>query len=86
MGTVIVGAGISGVATARFYQKRMGLDAKILLLDNHDDFGGHAKRNEFHENRRMLLGIDGSVNLSSPSRYSQVTKGLLDDLSINLLL
>ena len=44
---VIVGAGVSGLAAARFYQKRMGLDAKILLLDNHDDFGGHAKRNDF---------------------------------------
>jgi spermidine dehydrogenase len=81
---VIVGAGISGLATAWFYQKRMGLDAKILLLDNHDDFGGHAKRNEFHENGRMLLGIGGSVNLSSPSGYSQVAKGLLDDLGIDL--
>jgi spermidine dehydrogenase len=81
---VIVGAGISGLATARFYQKRMGLDAKILLLDNHDDFGGHAKRNEFHENGRMLLGVGGSVNLSNPSGYSQVAKGLLDDLGIDL--
>ena len=44
---VIVGAGISGLATAWFYQQKMGQDARILLLDNHDDFGGHAKRNEF---------------------------------------
>ena len=81
---VVVGAGVSGLAAARFYQKRMGPDAKILLLDNHDDFGGHAKRNEFHHDGQMLLGIGGSVNLDSPGDYSEIAKGLLDDLGIDL--
>lgn len=81
---VIVGAGVSGLAAARFYQKRMGIDAKILLLDNHDDFGGHAKRNEFHNDKQMLLGIGGSVNIESPGDYSQIARGLLDDLGIDL--
>ncbi|MEH6551778.1 MAG: FAD/NAD(P)-binding protein [Pseudomonadales bacterium] len=81
---VVVGAGVSGLATARFYQQRMGPEAKILLLDNHDDFGGHAKRNEFHEDGRMLLGIGGSVNVDHPADYSDAAKGLLDDLGIDL--
>ena len=81
---VIVGAGLSGLAAAWFYQKKMGPDTKILLLDNHDDFGGHAKRNEFEHDGRMLLGIGGSVNMDSPSSYSEVTRGLLeDDLGID---
>src|SRR4029079_7516369 len=41
---VIVGAGISGLSAAHFYRKLGGSKARILLLDNHDDFGGHAKR------------------------------------------
>ncbi len=81
---VIVGAGVSGLATARFYQQRMGPAAKILILDNHDDFGGHAKRNEFHQDGRMLLGVGGSVNVDHPGDYSDVAKGLLDDLGIDL--
>jgi len=81
---VIVGAGISGLATAWFYQKKMGSDARILLLDNHDDFGGHAKRNEFHQDGRLLLGIGGSVNLDNPKNYSEESKGLLQDLGIDL--
>ncbi len=81
---VVVGAGVSGLATARFYQKRMGEDAKILLLDNHDDFGGHAKRNEFHYGGQMLLGVGGSLNLETPTEYSIVAKGLLDDLGIDI--
>ena len=81
---VIVGAGISGLATAWFYQKKMGSDARILLLDNHDDFGGHAKRNEFHQDGRLLLGIGGSVNLENPKNYSEESKGLLQDLGIDL--
>ena len=60
---VIVGAGLSGLSAAHFYRQRMGAEAKILLLDNHDDFGGHAKRNEFHHDGRTLLGVGGSVNL-----------------------
>jgi spermidine dehydrogenase len=41
---VVVGGGISGLSAAWFYRKAMGKNAKILVLDNHDDFGGHAKR------------------------------------------
>ena len=82
---VIVGAGMSGLAAARFYQQRVGQDARILLLDNHDDFGGHAKRNEVHEAGRILLGVGGSVNLESPKDYSGVAKGLLlQDLGVDL--
>jgi len=81
---VIVGAGVSGLAAARFYQKRMGSDARILLLDNHDDFGGHAKRNEFHADGQMRLGIGGSVNLETPEYYSKISKGMLEDLGVDL--
>jgi spermidine dehydrogenase len=81
---VIVGAGISGLAAARFWQKRKGPDSRILLLDNHDDFGGHAKRNEFHYEGETLLGIGGSVNLESPVDYSMISGGLLDDLGVDL--
>jgi spermidine dehydrogenase len=81
---VIVGAGISGLAAARVYQQKMGQDARILLLDNHDDFGGHAKRNEFNHDGRLLLGIGGSVNLENPRDYSEEAKGLLQDLGIDL--
>src|SRR5262245_57384101 len=41
---VVVGAGISGLAAAWFYRQQEP-SARILILDNHDDFGGHAKRN-----------------------------------------
>ncbi|WOJ98193.1 NAD(P)-binding protein [Congregibacter brevis] len=81
---VVVGAGVSGLAAARFYQKRMGPEAKILLLDNHDDFGGHAKRNEFEHAGYMRLGIGGSVNLDGPSDYSMISKNLLDDIGVDL--
>src|SRR5262245_54359884 len=44
---VVVGGGISGLTAAWFYRHAFGPQARILILDNHDDFGGHAKRNEF---------------------------------------
>jgi spermidine dehydrogenase len=60
---VVVGAGISGLASAHYYRERFGAGARILLLDNHDDFGGHAKRNEFHQGGRLVLSMGGTHNL-----------------------
>src|SRR5437762_7081111 len=42
---IVVGGGISGLSAAHFYRKLAGANARILILDNHDDFGGHAKLN-----------------------------------------
>ena len=82
---VIVGAGISGLAAACFYQQLLGADKKILLLDNHDDFGGHAKRNEFTTPDGLRLGYGGSESLQSPrSVYSPVALGLLKALEVNI--
>ena len=43
---IVVGGGISGLAAAYFFRKQAA-KSRILILDNHDDFGGHARRNEF---------------------------------------
>ena len=81
---VVVGAGISGLAAAYFYRKSAGPQARILILDNHDDFGGHAKRNEFEVGGRKLLCYGGTQSIESPSKYSQVAKDLLADLGVDL--
>ena len=81
---VVVGAGVSGLAAAHFFQKTKRKKAKILLLDNHDDFGGHAKRNEFHYKGKTLLGIGGSNNIDTPESWGMVSRGLLDDLGVDL--
>jgi len=80
---VVVGGGISGLAAAHFYRKSAGPKARILILDNHDDFGGHAKRNEFRSGGRMLLGYGGTQSIESPGRYSRVARGVLTDLGID---
>jgi hypothetical protein len=41
---IVLGAGISGLAAAYFYRKQAGKNPRILIIDNHDDFGGHARR------------------------------------------
>ena len=78
---VVVGAGISGLAAAYLYRKQKGPEAKILILDNHDDFGGHAKRNEFEVDGKMLLAFGGSINLEqaamSPAAYQ-----LLEEIGV----
>jgi spermidine dehydrogenase len=80
---VVVGGGISGLAAAYFYRQQAGPNARILILDNHDDFGGHAKRNEFRAANRLLLSYGGTQSIESPARYSKVAKALIADLGID---
>ena len=79
---VVVGGGISGLAAAYFYRKNAGKDARILILDNNDDFGGHARRNEFRVGGRLLLSNGGTQSIESPSDYSDVAKDVLKDLGV----
>jgi len=79
---VVVGAGLSGLSAAHFYLKEHP-QARILLLDNHDDFGGHAKRNEFSIAGRTHIGYGGSQSLESPSFYPEIAKSILNDLDID---
>jgi spermidine dehydrogenase len=78
---IVVGGGISGLSAAYFYGKQHP-DAKILILENHDDFGGHARRNEFHVGDRMIIGYGGTQSIASPKLYSPQAKQLLADLGI----
>lgn len=81
---VVVGGGISGLTAAWLYRKAAGADARILILDNHDDFGGHAKRNEFTHEGRTILGYGGTQSLDSPATFSRETRALLEELGVDL--
>ena len=81
---IVVGGGISGLAAAYFFRKFAGANSRILILDNHDDFGGHAKRNEFRSGNRLLLGYGGTQSIEAPANYSTVSKELLRELGIDV--
>lgn len=81
---IVVGGGISGLSAAHFFRKVAGPKARILILDNHDDFGGHAKRNEFRAGNRTLLGYGGTYSIESPQPYNAVAKGLIEELGIDV--
>ena len=81
---VVVGAGISGLAAAHLFRERAGRRARILVLDNHDDFGGHAKRNELAVSGRTLLGWGGTFSIESAAPYSAVARRLVSELGIEV--
>src|SRR5262245_59483749 len=81
---VIVGGGLSGLAAAYYFIREVGRNAKVLILDNHDDFGGHAKRNEFHYNGRMLALNGGTLNIESWARYNEHARRLIQDIGIDI--
>ena len=81
---VIVGGGISGLSAAYFYRLGLGPKYKILILDNHDDFGGHAKRNEFHYQGKTFIGYGGTMGIATPFPYSYGAKALVKELGIDV--
>ena len=81
---VVVGGGLSGLAAAYFYREAAGPEARILILENHDDFGGHARRNEFQEGGRTIIGYGGSFAIDSPAPYSAIAQGLVKRLGVEV--
>ncbi len=82
---IVVGGGISGLAAALYFRRAAGPSARILVLDNHDDFGGHAKRNEFRVGDRLMLGYGGTQSLDGPTtRFSSVAQAFVRDLGIDV--
>ena len=82
---MVVGGGLSGLAAAHFFRQQAGPTARILILDNHDDFGGHAKRNEFSDGGRTVIGYGGSFSIDSPAPYSAAAKGLMKELGVDVV-
>jgi spermidine dehydrogenase len=81
---VIAGGGISGLGAAYYFLTSAGQGARVLVLDNHDDFGGHAKRNEFRYNGRLMAINGGTLNIEAPQRYNEAAKSLLLAIGIDL--
>lgn len=82
---IVVGGGISGLAAAWFYREAHGPRSRILILDNHDDFGGHAKRNEFRVDGRLLLGYGGTESIQSPKTlFSKPVKHLMQAIGVDV--
>ncbi len=81
---VVVGSGLSGLSAAYFYQQQHGADKKVLILDNHDDFGGHAKRNEHTMGDSLRLGYGGSQTIVDPKYADKIVLDLLQDIGVDL--
>lgn len=80
---VVVGAGISGLSAAYIYQRDVNPHARILILDNHDDFGGHAKRNEFTLDGRTFIGYGGTMLIEAADSYPDIAKQVMRELGID---
>ena len=81
---VVVGGGLSGLSAAYFFLTSAGRGARVLVLDNHDDFGGHAKRNEMTYRGRTLMLNGGTSYLESVGQYSTVSRTLLAAVGIDV--
>ena len=81
---VVVGAGISGLAAAWLFRQQAGADCRILIVDNHDDFGGHARRNEMVIDGRTLIGYGGSQSFEAPRSYSRIARQVIEAVGVDV--
>ncbi|HEY3785362.1 MAG TPA: NAD(P)-binding protein [Steroidobacteraceae bacterium] len=81
---IVVGGGISGLSAAHFFRARTSSSSRILVLENHDDFGGHAKRNEFELAGHLHLLNGGTLSIDSPRPYAPAPAGLIRELGIDV--
>lgn len=63
---IVIGGGISGLASALFYQRETNSRRHCLVLENHPLFGGEAKRNEFMVDGQRLMIHQGSAACFPP--------------------
>ena len=61
----IVGGGFAGVTTAYTYLKSKP-DARVIIFDNHEVFGGEARHNEFEVDGHRLWAPQGSTGAVWP--------------------
>ena len=81
---IVVEGGISGLSAAYFFRKMAGPKARVLIIENHDDFGGHARRNEYFAGGRMILGYGVTQSIAGPKLYSRESRGLLRELGVDV--
>ena len=77
---IVVGGGLSGLAAAYYFKKALP-ESKILILDNHDDFGGQAKRNEFEVDGHTVVTYGGSVYMTGA--YTPEGLTMLQDIGLD---
>jgi len=80
---VVVGAGLGGLTAAYFYHDERP-DEKILLLDNHADFGGDAQRNELTVKGQRIIVTQGCDYQWKIDPEYRAVKKLWADLGIDL--
>ncbi len=81
---VVVGGGMSGLSAAYFFRKMSEGRGSVLVLDNHDDFGGHAKRNEFVYKDRIFLATGGTAYMVHPSTYPPAGREMLREIGVDI--
>ena len=71
---VVVGGGISGLASALYFQDAAKPSQTCLVLENHPIFGGQARRNEFVVDGQRLIAPQGSNWFWMPPSYKEVAE------------
>ena len=81
---VVIGAGIAGLSAAHTYNRGRGGNARVLILDNHEEFGGHARRNTFKWAGGELIAHGGTYALEEVEAAPPAAQALLREIGVDL--
>ena len=79
---VVIGGGLSGLGSAFHFKKTASKNLKCLMLENHQLFGGAAKRNEFIVNNQKLIGPQASNSFAVINRRNVPGHEIYSELGI----
>lgn len=80
---LIVGAGLSGLAAAYFYQRRFGPQSRVLIVDAAEHVGGMTRRIDFEIDGHNVVTNGGAVAFEGVETWtSPVVAALLDELDL----
>lgn len=78
---VVVGAGLAGLGAAYAFHRAKEGRAKILILDAHEEIGGHARRNEFDlPGGGTLVAHGGTYALEDPDESPPEVMAMLREV------
>jgi len=79
---IVIGGGLSGLAAAWDYTRCAGGTPRVLILDNHEQVGGVARRNSLKVDGIRIIAPQGSY-YAGPPEYPFIAR-MYDELGIDL--
>ncbi|MBC3377801.1 NAD(P)-binding protein [Serratia fonticola] len=81
---IVVGGGLSGLATAFYWCSQVDASAKILIIEASSRIGGSSVDHNFKINGHSMAAPGGAQELTFPESFSSIVRSTLTTIGIDL--